>query len=128
MNLEDKNIEELIELRKESRKNKDWKLSDEIRNYLDSKFVFVFDIKNGDEVYYLNDEYFSHVYNYSKKTKEEEDGTITVIPEWSETQIEKIERLHNIKFESNRKFVEWNIQRDIQSDKMLDAWIYTNTR
>lgn len=52
MDLQNKYIDELIDIRKESRQNKDWVLSDRIRNYLDSKHVFIFDTKNGQEVYH----------------------------------------------------------------------------
>lgn len=52
MDFESKYIDELIEIRREAREQKDWKLSDEIRNYLDSKFIFVFDHKEGQEVYH----------------------------------------------------------------------------
>lgn len=51
-------IDELIELRKLSRANRDYSKSDEIRNYLDSKYVFVYDTKDGQEVYHLNKDYF----------------------------------------------------------------------
>ena len=40
---EDKYVDELIELRKKARTDKDYKLSDEIRDYLDSKLIFIFD-------------------------------------------------------------------------------------
>ncbi len=46
------NIEELIFLREQARLNKDWALSDEIRDFLDEKNVFIFDTKDGYEIYY----------------------------------------------------------------------------
>jgi hypothetical protein len=46
--------DELIDLREIARANKDWQLSDNIRNILDNRFVFVFDTKNGQEVYHLS--------------------------------------------------------------------------
>lgn len=58
MNFEHYYIEELIEVRKQSKANKDWKLCDNIRNYLDEKLVFIFDSKEGQEVYYLPSIYF----------------------------------------------------------------------
>lgn len=45
-------IDELISIREEVRKLKNWKLSDKIRDYLDSKSVFIFDTLEGQEVYY----------------------------------------------------------------------------
>ena len=45
-------IDELVDIREIVRKNKDWKLSDKIRDYLDSKLVFIFDTPNGQEIYY----------------------------------------------------------------------------
>ena len=53
MILGDKYIDELIDIRKDARENKDWKLSDEIRNYLDEKLVFIFDTKDGQEVWFI---------------------------------------------------------------------------
>lgn len=52
MNFEGYYIDELIELRKHSRLAKDWGLSDDIRDYLDSKHIFIFDHKEGQEVYH----------------------------------------------------------------------------
>lgn len=45
-------ISELIFIRSEARKNKNFKLSDEIRNYLDGKNTFIFDTKDGQVVHY----------------------------------------------------------------------------
>jgi hypothetical protein len=44
-------IDELIEMRAKARENKDWELSDEIRDYLDSKSVIIMDSKDGQIVY-----------------------------------------------------------------------------
>lgn len=52
MDFENKYDSELIEIREEARKNKEWKLSDEIRDYLDTKEIFVFDTKDGQVIYY----------------------------------------------------------------------------
>ena len=104
MDFENKYIDELIEIRKDARENKDWKLSDEIRNYLDGKLVFVFDTKDNEgkqfqEVHYLTEGYFE--------------------------KAERIENIHNIKFKTKREFVEWSIKQDIQLEKRMDAWIYS---
>lgn len=48
------NLEEWVELRRKAREDKDWSLSDTIRYYLDNKGCFVFDTKEGQEVYYTN--------------------------------------------------------------------------
>lgn len=45
-------IDEIIDKRHEARINKDWELSDKLREELDSKNVFVFDTLKGQEVYY----------------------------------------------------------------------------
>jgi hypothetical protein len=58
------NIDKLIYEREQARRNKNWQLSDEIRDYLESQLVFVFDTKEGQEVYHLNEKYFT------KKPKE----------------------------------------------------------
>jgi len=42
MDFADKHINELIDLREQARADKDWKLSDEIRNYLDTKKCICF--------------------------------------------------------------------------------------
>jgi hypothetical protein len=112
-------IDELIEIRSQSRIDRDWKFSDEIRTYLDSKNVFIFDEKWGQEVHHLNDDYFYHIYKYEIK----KDGVVIRID--TERHIDKIERLYHIKFQSKRKFVEWNIQQDIRAEKTFDAWLYS---
>lgn len=48
----EKYIDEIIGDREKARIEKNWALSDEIRNYLDSKNIFIFDTKNGQEIYY----------------------------------------------------------------------------
>lgn len=45
-------INEYIELREIARKEQKWLLCDEIRNYLDKQHIFIFDTKDGQEVYY----------------------------------------------------------------------------
>ena len=52
MNLKSKYIDELIELRKDARDQKNWILSDKIRAFLDTKHVFVFDTKESQIVYH----------------------------------------------------------------------------
>lgn len=52
MDFDSKYIDELIDIRKEAREQKDWKLADEIRDYLDTKFTFIFDHKEGQEVFH----------------------------------------------------------------------------
>jgi len=54
MDFDSKYIDELIDIRKEAREQRNWKLSDEIRDYLDTKFTFIFDHKEGQEVYHRN--------------------------------------------------------------------------
>ena len=45
-------IDELIDLRQEARTEKNWKLSDEIRTYLDSQHSFIFDTTDGQVIYH----------------------------------------------------------------------------
>ena len=52
MNFNKKYIDELIYLRDTARKRKNWVLSDEIRDYLDSKFCFAFDTEEGQVIYH----------------------------------------------------------------------------
>ena len=85
MDFENKYVDELIEIRKEARQNKDWKLCDEIRNYLDIKLVFIFDTKAGQEIYYLFEEYFKNKENKEKEQK--------VSTEDARVLIEIVERL-----------------------------------
>lgn len=96
MDFENKYIDELIEDRKIARENKDWKLSDEIRNYLDSKLVFIFDTKSGQEVWYLVEKYFER--------KERKTETIAM---------------------SKRQYVEFRIKQDINAEKNFESWLYS---
>lgn len=52
MNLDDKYISELIDIRATARIQKDFVLSDRIRDYLDTKQTFVFDSEHGQIVYH----------------------------------------------------------------------------
>jgi hypothetical protein len=51
-NFENTHISELVYARELLRKERNWELCDNIRAYLDSKNVFIFDTSNGQEVYY----------------------------------------------------------------------------
>lgn len=59
--------DELVYLREIVREQKDFKLSDEIRNILDSRGSFVFDTKYGQEVFHLGSGYIREevVKNYN---------------------------------------------------------------
>jgi len=91
-------VDEVLEIRILVRENKNYKLSDEIRSYLDEKFVFVFDAKKDgkpfQEVRYLFSSYFSGI--------------------------------DNTKFKTNREYVESKIKESVASNSLLDAWIYSN--
>jgi len=127
-------IDHLIDIRREARDKKDWKLSDEIRDYLDERFVFIFDVKGDDgnsyqEVYHLNEKFFNKIHHYVEQKKIEEDESVTIIPAWSENQMEKIGRLYNKKFDTKRKFLEFELYRDAQAVKLFEAWLYsTNSK
>lgn len=96
MKLCNKYIDELIEIRSVARSKKDWALSDEIRNYLDNKLIFIFDTKDGQEIYYLTESYFKF----------------------------KSKRLETMAM-SNRQYVEHRIKNIINAEKMFDAWLYS---
>lgn len=99
MDFKNKYIDKLLEDRKEARENKNWNLSDEIRDYLDTKLVFVFDAKWGQEVYYLHDSYF--------KNQERKIQTMAM---------------------SKRQYVEYRIKQDINAEKIFDAWLFSIRR
>lgn len=52
MNIEALTIDELVNLRQEARVEKNWKLSDEIRTYLDSRHAFIIDTNDGQVIYH----------------------------------------------------------------------------
>jgi len=52
MNFETKYLDELITMREKARLNKNWDLADKIRDYLDTKHIFVFDKKEGLLIYH----------------------------------------------------------------------------
>jgi len=57
VDLTEKLTDELVYIREQARLNKDYKLSDEIRNELDSRGSFVFDTKYGQVVYHIGSGY-----------------------------------------------------------------------
>ncbi len=90
------NVDELIFFRDKARNDKDWKKSDELRDYLDNKLVFVFDTKSGQEVYHLNENFF--------KFKNKKLITLAM---------------------NNRQYVELQIKKGIASDNNFNAWLYS---
>lgn len=92
---EGENVDELIYKRGLSRDKKQWGISDDIRDYLDSQLVFVFDATWGQEVYYLTDKYFTH------KNK----------------QIQTIGM-------SYRQYLEFKIQEGIRAEKIFNSWLF----
>lgn len=52
MNFDNKYVSELIDIREAARLDKDFQLSDEIRDYLDEKFTFIFDTKDCQVIYF----------------------------------------------------------------------------
>jgi len=50
--IKDYYLSELVELRNIARQEKNWELSDKIRNYLDTKNIFIFDSPDGQIIYY----------------------------------------------------------------------------
>lgn len=96
MNFKSKYIDELIDDRRVARENKDWKLADEIRDYLETKLVFVFDANWGQEVLHLTKKYF----------------------ERKELKIETLGM-------NKRQYVEYRIKQDINAEKLFESWLYS---
>ena len=92
-------IDQLINIREELKLQKNYKEADSIRDYLDSKYVFIFDSKNGQEVYHLTEKFFKF------KSKFEETDKM-----------------------SNRKYVEYYLMQEKRAEKILDAWTFSNTK
>jgi hypothetical protein len=107
-------IEELIAMRAGSRVAKDWKSSDEIRNHLDTKLVFVFDTKDGQEVHYLTQDFFKF------QVRIENSIPVKSFSEW----LNDTTRVTMTK----RQFVEHQIKSEINAEKNFDAWLYTALR
>lgn len=85
----------LLEMREQARKLGDYGTSDLIRDELDRRLVFVFDTKDGPEVYYLFDGYFRA--NYSNGQE----------------------------LQTKRAFLEARIAWERKADKAFDAWLKT---
>ncbi|OYW19981.1 MAG: hypothetical protein B7Z54_02405 [Sphingobacteriales bacterium 12-47-4] len=88
------NVDELIHLRGELRKSKQWKPADDIRDFLETKLVFVFDAQWGQQAFYLTSSYF--------KFKDKFDHTREM---------------------SNRKYVEYRIAEDSRHERIFDGWL-----
>src|SRR3990167_7038609 len=98
---EDKYVDELIELRKKARTDKDYKLSDEIRDYLDSKLIFIFDIPDGEQnTWFMPETYFKRMECEYFKDK-------------------------GIRFENKRKYVEYRIEDDRKTEKSFESWLFS---
>jgi hypothetical protein len=104
-------IDELIEMRRQSRLSRDWKSSDELRDYLDTQLVFVFDGKDGQEVYNLPEQFFKF------KTKTENATKVKSFLEW----LRDTARFTM----TNRQYVELQIKSEINADKNFDAWLFS---
>lgn len=100
--LQDISTSLLIECRAIARQNKNWFNSDLIRNELDNRLCFVFDTKEGQEIYSLSDSFFANM--------------------------SKISSIYNIHFESKRDFVEWKIKDEIRINKLVDSWIFSTQK
>ena len=91
--------EELLEIRQKSRLDKDFKTSDLIRDELDKRLSFVFDTKEGQEVYHLPEKYFRFKDKFEKT-----------------------------RLMSNRQYVEYRIKEDLRIDKILESWFVSNLK
>ena len=94
-----KTVFEILLIREQARNNKNWKLSDEIRGYLDEQLVFVFDGKSGQEVQYCTLDFFAYQ-----------------------------DRLPETAKMSKRQYVEYRIQRDIKAENRFEAWLYSTRK
>ena len=52
MKYKSKYIDELIDMRRHARADRNWELSDEIRSYLDTQNIFIFDKLNAQIIYH----------------------------------------------------------------------------
>lgn len=93
------NIDEMIYERGLVREKKDWVESDRLRDVLDGYLVFVFDGKDGQEVYHLTERYF----------------------EFKDRKVETMAM-------NKRQYVEYLIKRDIRANNNFDAWLYSIRR
>jgi len=102
MDFRGKCIEEIVDIRKQARMWKLWKVCDEIRDFLDSKYVFVYDTKDD------NGQYFQEVYYVYESFFEKKD---------------KIERTRNM---TNRKYLEFRLKEGMFFyNPSLGRWTYT---
>lgn len=90
------NIDELIHERELARANKQWVRADEIRDFLETKWIFVFDAVYGQEVHHLNKDFFRFK-----------------------------DKFENTKKMTNRKYVEYTIERDSRANRVFDGWLKT---
>lgn len=94
--MENLNIDQLIHEREVARQNKNWVRSDEIRDILEDRYVFVFDAVYGQEVHHLNKDFFRFK--------------------------DKFEHTREM---SKRKYVEYIIERDSRANRVFDGWLIT---
>lgn len=95
MNFQNLHDDELILLREEARRQKDWKKSDEIRALLDERLVFLFDNKEGPpDIHWCTLAQFKWLYAKPHH-----------FPGWSK-----------------RKYLEYRIKQDIAAEKAQLAW------
>lgn len=90
------NVDELIDLRATLRAQKQWKPADDIRDFLETKYVFVFDAVWGQEVHHLNAAYFK-----------------------------RKDRFGETRSMSNRKYVEHRIAMELRADRVFNSWLTT---
>jgi hypothetical protein len=96
--MENMYIDELIDMREQLRNNKNWKAADEIRDYLDTKDVYIFDTVHGQVTLHLNNNFFK------EKDRKEETKSMT-----------------------RRKYIEYLEKQSINAEKRLAHWMYVNT-
>lgn len=106
-------VDSILEYRAQCRLNKNWTECDRIRDYLDSQWIFVFDTKECQEVYYYSRVVRDTGFNPGLRLKDNKDPLWYDYGKYS-TYI-------------NRKMVEIDIKRGIAADKLFDAWLYSNS-
>ncbi len=107
-------IDQLIDIRKEARINKDYKLSDEIRDYLDSKLVFIFDHSDGfQEVWHCPESYFKRI------ARGFEFGPESIV--YPEVYFKYMKK----DFLCKRKYIEYKKEVDRLTDKSTESWLYS---
>lgn len=109
----------------ELKENKEYDKAKELLDYLDSKFIFIFQTIERFEIRYIYsyDYFHAKIYHYSKDVVEKLNLNV-----YDESRVEKIERIHNIKFKNEREYLMFMEKDNNNSVKKFEAWLYSATK